>query len=361
MGALRILFVGESWQGSNARSLREAMSVAPGVSMTDIAEDACIPKRRSRLLRIVDRLLLPLQRRELEQLVLGSALESRPDVAIVYKGANVGTRVVERLRATGALVVNVFPDLSPASHGSLLGDALGRYDTVISTKSFHPAHWRSTYGYANECVHVAHGYDPQVHWWPAAAAQTRFDVVLCATCRPEYLALMQDFARELGDADVSVAIGGHGWSGHRERLPAHWTLVGAQIGRAYGELLRSGKIAIAPLSRIASVRDAGLPGDEDTTRTYELAAAHCFFLHQRTARLPRLYDEETEVPLWSDARELADLVRRWLPDAAGRARLAANAHRRAVPAYSIPARAEEILQIATERLQRMRDGGATAR
>jgi spore maturation protein CgeB len=85
------------------------------------------------------------------------------------------------------------------------------------------------------------------------------------------------------------------------------------------------------------------PGDEDTTRTYELAAAHCFFLHQRTDFLPTIYDENNEVPLWNDATDLAYLVRRWLPDDEGRHLMAARAHHRAVPAYSIPERASSVL------------------
>ena len=86
------------------------------------------------------------------------------------------------------------------------------------------------------------------------------------------------------------------------------------------------------------------PGDEDSTRTYELAAAHCFFLHQRTDYVATVYDEQNEVPLWGDATELASFVRRWLPDEAGRRSMAARAHARAVPAYSIPQRAASVLQ-----------------
>ena len=116
------------------------------------------------------------------------------------------------------------------------------------------------------------------------------------------------------------------------------------MGRAYGEFLRSAKIAIAPVNREVVIRGVKQPGDEDSTRTYELAAAHCFFLHQRTDYVSTVYDEQNEVPLWGDATELASLVRRWLPDETGRRSMAAKAHARAVPAYSIPQRAASVLQ-----------------
>src|SRR5439155_15809580 len=98
------------------------------------------------------------------------------------------------------------------------------------------------------------------------------------------------------------------------------------------------------------------PGDEDTIRTYELAAAHCFFVHQRTDYIGSVYDERTEVPLWDDANDLVTLVRRWLPDERGRRAMAARAHARAVPAYSIPQRAPLVLrcieQVVAERQAR---------
>ena len=85
------------------------------------------------------------------------------------------------------------------------------------------------------------------------------------------------------------------------------------------------------------------PGDEDSTRTYELAAAQCFFLHRRTDYVQTVFDERTEVPLWDDARELAALVRHYLPRDRERRMMAAAAHARAVPEYSVPNRAAQVM------------------
>jgi spore maturation protein CgeB len=221
---------------------------------------------------------------------------------------------------------------------------MSRYDLVISTKPFHPLRWQSVYGYQNLCVCVPHGYDPEVHYWANPSSGQVYDVALCGTWRPEYHRLMRSFADALGDSQVSVAIAGSGWGGHRDQLPRHWHYVGARTGRAYGEFLRSAKIAIAPVNRDVVIRGVRQPGDEDSTRTYELAAAYCFFLHQRTDYVATVYDERHEVPLWDDATELASLVRRWLPDERGRHLMAARAHERSVAAYSIPQRAASVLQ-----------------
>jgi len=340
----RILFIGKTWQGSSARSLREGLALQPNVVISDVGEDHFLPHYRQLPLRIANRLLRSLQLRELETAVLRAMSGFRPDVVVVYKGAGIGAGLLEQIRRSGIPVINVFPDYSPHAYGRQLQEAIGCYDLVISTKLFHPKLWASVYGYRNPCVCVPHGYDPGVHYWADPSPSEAYDVVLCSTWRPEYQLLMRSFADALGDDRISVAIAGSGWPAHRDQFPRHWHYVELRVGRAYGEFLRSAKIAIAPVNREVVISGVKQPGDEDSTRTYELAAAHCFFLHQRTDYVSTVYDEQNEVPLWGDAAELARLVWRWLPDEAGRRSMAARAHARAVPAYAIPQRAANVLQ-----------------
>lgn|GEM_PF-632305 len=353
----RILFVGDNWHGSSARSMREALAARSDLALTDVGEDRYVPAYRGAALRLAGRLLRPLQRRELAAAIRAAAAEFRPDALLVYKGRWISAGLIEELSRRGVATVNVFPDLSPHAHGRALREAIGRYDLVISTKPSHPPLWRSLYGYANACVCVPHGYDPDVHLWEEPAPEADRDAALCATWRPEYDRLLRALAEELGD-QVSFAVAGAGWPEHRRGFPARWRFFGPAVGRAYGEFLRGAKIAVAPVNGAIAVDGATQPGDQDSTRTYELAAAHCFFLHQRSAYAAEIYDEKTEVPFWSGPAELAALIRRWLPDAAGRRAMAERAHARAVPAYSIPRRAASVLA-HVERLVRGRaDAGA---
>jgi hypothetical protein len=363
----RILFIGDSWQGSSGRSLREALATSPDVVVSDVSADLFIPNYTGIPLRIANRLLRKLQLRELERAVRQAASGCRPDVLLVYKGAGIETRFLREMQQSGVATVNVFPDCSPHAHGRHLREALGCYDLVISAKPYHPARWESVYGYRNACVCVLHGYDPDVHYWAEPPRSFKYDVALCGTWRPQYHRLMQSFGEALGDDSISVAIGGNGWLAHRGELPRHWQYVGERLGRSYGELVRSAKIVLAPVTRELTVRGIPQPGDEETTRTYELAAAHCFFVHQRTDFVATLYDESTEVPFWESGTELAQLVRRWLPDDEGRRAMAARAHARAVPAYSVPARATEVLEHVRKLIaapgvaQRARSGGTCNR
>lgn len=339
---MRILFVGESWIGSSARSLREALTALPGVVVCDIGQDQFLPMYRGLVLRLANRLLRGFQLVELDNAVRKAVASFRPDVLVIYKGTGIRATMVIDIHKSGIPVVNVFPDYSPHAYSNQLKEAMGCYDLVISTKPFHPALWKSVYGYHNKCVCVPHGYDPSVHLWDKPESSHIYDVALCATWRPEYHELLLSFNRYLGAFPCSVAIAGNGWGDHMRDLPANWHYLGVKAGTAYGDFLRAAKICISPVNRDVTVRGVRQPGDEDTTRTYELAAAYCFFVHQRTEFVSTIYDEMTEVPMWGDARELAELVKRFLPLEAERRGMAVRAHQRAVPAYSIPSRALQV-------------------
>lgn len=341
---MKILYVGEAWEGSSARSVREALTLFPAVQLNHIDEDHYFPVGRALLGRGAGWLMRPWLRAKLERKIGRRVKSLRPDVLMVYKGNGVSARAVRRARQRGVFTVNIFPDCSPHAHGTALRKAIGEYDLIISTKPFHPAGWREIYGYANRCICVPHGYDPAVHYWSDPPERLDFDVVLAATWREQYQTLMQQLATALNGQRVRLAVIGSGWSQRASQLPSHWEIGPPLVGRAYGEWLRRGRIALAPVHEEMVVGGVRQPGDQDTTRTYNLAAAGCFFLHRRTPYAQSIYDEVTEVPMWDNAEELAELVRKYLPLEDERRAMAARAHARAVPAYSIPNRVEDILR-----------------
>ncbi|MBZ0159601.1 MAG: glycosyltransferase [bacterium] len=313
------------------------------VELDEVAEEAFAPRPRARWLRAVNRILHLAYRQELYRQILIRAEALKPDVVMMYKGFPIEASFVCQLQKMGCHVVNVYPDFSPHAHGAVHKKAIGAYDLVISTKSFHPELWRSVYGYNNSCVFVPQGYDPAIHLVRDLPTAPRFDVVLVATWRPEYGGLMKALGKLLAGRGISVGIGGNGWMAHREDFPSDWVFAGELQGRAYIEWLRGGRICLAPVTREVVINGTRQPGDEDTTRTYELAAAHCFFIHHRTGYARILYDESAEVPMFDTPEELAEEILYFLPRIDERNRIALAAHRRAVPAYSLDRRAEEVV------------------
>lgn len=340
---LRILFFGETWQGSSARALCRALAEREDTEVLELGEDHFNPRWKSVPLRLLRRVIAPWTRADQRRQLLVAARNFRPDVLLVYKGQSLSPADVRALAAVGAPRVNIYPDNSPHAFGDRHRRAMGEYDLVISTKPFHPVLWTPLYGYRNRCVFVPHGYDLHVHYAAAPAPAGRYDVVLVATWREQYAQMLREFASTLGERRLRVCVAGACWERSRATLPADWTFPGPALGRAYVDLIRSGAICIAPVHREVVIRGQQQPGDEDTTRTYELAAAGCFFIHRRTPFAQTLYDEATEVPMFDDGRELAAKVLHYVPLHELRLQMAAAAQRRAVPAYSIDARAGEVL------------------
>jgi spore maturation protein CgeB len=349
---IRILFIGESWLGSCARSMREALARRLDLTLDEVGEDLWFSKPRARWLRGINRLTTPARLNEFNREVLMRVREFRPDLVITYKGSMVRTELLRQIRALNVPTVNIYPDYSPHMYGEAHRDAVGEYDLVISTKPFHPKLWERLYGYSNRCVFVPQGYDPLLHLFEGSPEEPKFDLVMIATWREEYGRLVSELARELEGLSLRVAIGGNGWEAASANLPKHWIFPGGLHGRVYIEWLRRGRICIAPLTRNDRAGIDTHPGDEDTTRTYELAAASCFFLHRRTEYVRTLYDEMTEVPLFDDAAELASLIRRYLPNESARRQMANAAHYRAVPSYSTDNRASAIVEILQDSFPR---------
>lgn len=347
---LDVIFIGESWLGSCARSLKEAIGRKRGIHLDEISEDNWFPRSRRKWVRAVHRVLRPVYRADFGAEVLAKIELYRPDVMMVYKGFALSADLILAIRQLGVFTVNVYPDNSPHAYGSRHRNAVGTYDLVISTKEYHPALWRELYGYENDCRFVPQGYDPKLHLVDNPPSRFDYDIAMVATYRKEYEKLLIELAKKLNDKNLRVVIGGNGWNIARAVLPAHWIFPGAVQGQGYISLLRSGKICIAPLTPEVVIDGQQQPGDVDTTRSYELAAAHCFFIHRRTTFISQIYDS-TEVPMFDDATELAQHIRYYLEHDEERCHMAAAAHRRAVPAYSLDARASQIVTILEESLR----------
>lgn len=347
---MRVLLVGDSWLGSDARGLKAAVAQVEGVISEDIATDP--PFRNPQWIgpRLAGRLLLPMWAAAVRRRVLASCARFRPDVILVVKGSLFEADFIRELSARFAPAVNYFPDASPHGQGARIRRTLGAYDLVISAKAQHPGRWRDPFGYANRCVHVPHGYDTQLHERPDPPApdEARFDVVMVAGGRTEYADLIAGAIDRLADQGVTFGIGGGGWQ-HRgfDGRPGV-TMLGPLPGAAYVEGLRMGRIVVAPVQTVLHFDGREQPGDEVSARTYQCGAAHVFFLHRRTAEARSLYDEDTEVPMFEDSAELADKIAYYLQRPEARAALASAAHRRAVPAYSQDQRAREIVAYLRE-------------
>jgi hypothetical protein len=168
---------------------------------------------------------------------------------------------------------------------------------------WHPGAWQPMFHYSNRCVFVPHGYDPLLHrphpeW---GAAEPEWDVGLIATYRPEYGRLIASLGRLPEMARVRVAVLGNGWSQVRG-LPRLWTICPPVHGQAYVRAVLNCRAMIAPVTREVSVSGKRYPGDEDSTRTYELPAIGLPMVHRRTDYVRQILLEGEEVLLYDTPR-----------------------------------------------------------
>jgi glycosyltransferase involved in cell wall biosynthesis len=254
---------------------------------------------------------------------------------------------LQALRAQGVKTACYFPDGHPHAYGRALKDALSEYDLIISAKADHPARWSAEFGYSNRCVHVPHGYDADLHLAADIAhpEEQTADIAMVATARDEYFTLLQQMVEAAPEiADRQVVIGGPGWSPYRAALPSGWQFPGPQNGAQYARSLRSARIAVAPVQRTVRIAGQEVAYDSDTARTYELAAMGVFFVHRHSDLMPQIFDPATEVPLFRDGAELAQLAQRYLDAPQERMKMARALRARAVPAYSWDARAAGVAE-----------------
>ncbi len=347
-----ILFVGEGWRGSCARSLREGLERL-GCPLDQIAEDAIAPHWRSTIGRAALRLGARIVRSEVRRALAECLARTNYAALLVYKGRHVDRTALKEWQRRRILSVNVFPDYSPIAYGQALAEALGEYSLVISTKVWHPAAWQPVFGYENECIFIPQGYDPLLHHvedgWRTEGSD--FDVVLVATHRPEYERLLAEAARVHGFAKKSVAVFGNGWERCRERLPCGWVFPGAVSGRAYIAAARSGRCCLAPVTRDVFLRGRKYPGDEDTTRTYELPAMGIAMVHRRTAYVESLLEDGSDAILFDNGEEMAEGALRLLADADLRRNLRRNGYRTIVPRHSMDARARDVSSAIARRVE----------
>ena len=344
---MKILYAGHFLSGATGRSVKDAMARMPDVEIDEFDMDNFTPVGRSFRTRAIYKLIRPWQYADLRKTLLSRARYVRPDAIMTTKGSALDVMTIRALQDEIGPVFNQWPDPSPLAFGKTIRNAVGAYDAVFSTKRHHPGIWASEYGYSNPCYHVPHGYSPETHLCdgPADEADQDYDVVSIASGRPEYYELIREFHNALAGRKLRVALGGAAWDRYPDGLPEGFENIGERFGRAYTDWLRRGKIVIAPVMTGVNVQGEIKRGDEVTNRTYQCAAACTFFIHTRTSEAKELYDEETEVPMYSDGAELAKLVLHYLDRPAERRKLAMAAHRRAVPHYSHDARAARMIEL----------------
>ncbi|GAA1091451.1 hypothetical protein TTY48_40020 [Tsukamurella sp. TY48] len=329
---MRILFAGDNWYGSNARSLADGFRAAGHEVVVVDTTAVTVPTRGTpawwyakrtgeRSPATVDRV-----HRELADCV--AAL--RPDLLFCYKTVHLDQARLLSLPVPVKVHYSADDVTNPYNTTPAYLEREAEWDAVVTTKA-HNVPELDARGVAR-VIHVFSAYDPAWHRPVARRGPVRYDAGFIGAMRPDRTEFLIELAGELGDR---FYLAGPGW---RRNLGARTS--GARIaGPQYGEEL-SAAIATIGANLVLLNSDNR---DTHTCRTFEVPAAAGLVVGERTVEHEALFDDGREAYLFDSHEELAEILRRCAaaPDEA--AAVAARGHRRIVEGgHTYRDRAEQI-------------------
>jgi len=339
---LRILYCGQNWYGSNARSCADALRRL-GCEVLDIDEQTFFPQVTSFSSRVVRRLMWPRMVNEFNRHILRMAEIFRPDIFLAYKGNYIYVRTLREVRGRGIPLYTFFPDTSAFGHGKWLPKSLPEYDCIFHTKPF----W-----YADVTKHInlkaglflPHGYNPYLHKPVEGDARDIADY----GCDVSFIANHTRYKERILDRllrlrpDLDLRIWGAGWTSRSESQSLRRCIKGFQLlGEPYARGVQTARINLAIMTGVIGRASSG---DLTTSRTYTIPAVGGFMLHERNPEVLELYKQSKEIECFDSPEELAEKIEYYLAHPDEREQIARAGHARCVPAYSYDNRMAEILR-----------------
>jgi spore maturation protein CgeB len=338
----RILCVGETWFGSDARSAFAAIRRL-GHSTQVVDPNNYVPLQwQSTLTKAIRKACMPLFVKELTFDTDRILERFEPHCLFVFKGNWVHPKVIEHCRSLGIATINYYPDVSFLSHGPYIPRALPLYDQVFNTKSYGVRDMESQLGVSN-VKFLEPGYDPELHrpmFLTKEDLQTYgCDVAFIGTWSPKKESIL--LALRKAAPKIKMKIWGYQW----DRNPAPElkdSIMGyGVIGDEYTKAICGSAICLGLLS------EAGLgasSGDLITARTFQIPACGTFMLHERNTEVLRYFYEGEEAEFFEPS-ELWQKVSYYLSHAERRQAIAQNGLTRSLrDDYSIDNRMKVVLQ-----------------
>lgn len=344
---LRILFLGDNWYGSNARSCCESLRRL-GHDVLDIDQQTFFPQVAKFTSRVVRRLLCFRMAEEFNLHVLSLAENFQPDIVLAFKGTYVYAKTLKSLSRRGIALYNYFPDTSAFAYGKWLPESLPEYDCIFYTKPFWYSDAIKRLKLKNG-LFLPHGYDPVLH--------RKFEVdsryISDCGCDVGFLAIHSKYKETLLDRlvrlrpNLNFFIWGEGWKDYCESPGLKGCIKGFGLyGERYSRAIQVIKINLAIMNGPCKGASSG---DLTTSRTYLIPASGGFMLHERNPEVLALYKEHEEIECFDSAEELAEKIDFFLAHPQERERIARAGYGRCVPAYSYDNRMAELLEWHHER------------
>lgn len=340
------LMVGEFRHGAAARALATGFRALDwNVAEVDVY-DYFIMSRLAPM-RVINRVLEPWAKAVYNADIVPSAAQNRVELAIFTKGSYVTPRTLSALRQRGIPSINYFTDFH-FGHDGIEASMFEHYDLAITTKTFQLEFLSARLG-EERVAFVHQGYAPGAHRRRAmsGAPRYRWDIAYTGNASAYKLGWLVEVARRFPDKSMIVV--GNGWKDIARGTPLEPFILGhALSGDFYARVIGQSRVNLAvhfgqdPLTGWA---------DHVSTRTFEIPACGGFMLHIDNAEVRTLFDVPSEIDVFANEGELCDKIDHYLRHEAEREAMLERAYARAVPAYSMTARASEIGALVEARVK----------
>ena len=339
----RILCLGETWFGSDARAAFAALRRL-GNSTLVLDSNHYVPLQWQTILaKGVRKLLRPVLVRELMLDVYRALDEYRPHCLFVFKGNWVHPEIINRCRQRGIATVNYYPDVSVLSHGPYIPRALPLYDQVFTTKSYGLQDMKERLG-VRKSSFLPPGYDPELHkpleFTVEEAEKYSCDVAFIGTWSRKKELLLSALREAM--RGIHLRIWGCQWEKSRSRNLADSIMRRTVTGDEYTKAICGASICLGLLSEKGKGSSSG---DLITARTFQIPACGTLMLHERNAEVLRYFEEEKEAAFFGSVEELVEKISFYLAQPDQRRKVALNGLFRSLQGdYSIDNRMKVVVE-----------------
>lgn len=314
---MKILYIGDDWVGSNARSLADGFRQAGHDVVVIDTTALTLPARLSPAWwyskRNGDRApwVLDAVHRDIED----AASEFVPDMVFGFKSVHLDQQRL--LDVPAAVRVHYSPD-DVGNPYNTTADYLAHesaWDLVVTTKRHNVSELQDRG--ARRVKFVLSAYDPAWHRPCAKRGARQYLAGFIGARRPDRAALMTRLGKEHGK---NLLVRGPGW----RRMPA-LQATGATVGGAVYADHFAAAVASVTANLVLLNSDNR---DTHTCRTFEIPATGGLFVGERTDEHAELLAEETECLLFSGEEELREILQRCARHPEQAAKIAEAGYRR---------------------------------
>ncbi|MGL6234715.1 MAG: CgeB family protein [Segniliparus sp.] len=300
---MKILFAGDDWYGSNARSLADGFRLAGhDIAVVDTTP-VTLPRRGTPswcYAKATGR-RDPRSVREAHEQLAAAAAALRPDLLFAYKSIHLDQERLLSLPVPLKAHYSADDVSNPDNTTPEYLAAEPRWDVIVTTKAHNVGELRARG--AREVVFVLSAYDPAWHRPVARRGGGEYLAGFVGALRPDRAGLLRRLAARYRGR---FYLAGPGWQRDLASRTSGARVAGAQYGE---DLSRAISSILANLVLLNSDNR-----DTHTCRTFEVPAAGGLFVGQRTVEHADLFDDGTEAFLFDGEEELVDIVERIAAD-----------------------------------------------